>query len=65
MLVVRGCGGVGGPVLEENVPSAGPEGLVGFVHELGKGNVGSGSSQGVQDEKEACEAFLQGQGEVR
>ena len=39
MLVVWGRGRISGPVLEEHVPSAGPEGLVGSSHEFGGGNV--------------------------
>ena len=35
VLVVWGSGRIGGLVLEEHVPSAGPEGLVGLFHELG------------------------------
>jgi len=37
--IVRGRGGVGGPVVEGHVPSAGPEGLVGLSHELGGGRL--------------------------
>jgi len=35
----KGYGGVSGPVLEEDVPSRGPEGLVGPFHELGGGGM--------------------------
>ena len=42
VFVVRGRGIVGDPVLDEHVPSAGPEGLVGFSHEIWRGNVCSG-----------------------
>jgi len=34
VFVVQGCWGVDGPVLEEHVPSAGSEGLVGLSHEF-------------------------------
>ena len=34
VLLVRGCRVVGDPVLDEHVPSTGPEGLVGFSHEI-------------------------------
>jgi len=34
VFVVRGRGIVGDPVLNEHVPSAGPEGLVGLSHEV-------------------------------
>ena len=36
-LVVRGCGGVGGQVLQKDVPGTGPQGLVCVSHELGGG----------------------------
>ena len=39
VVVVGGCGRVGGSVLEEHVPSAGHEGLVGLSHELGGGSL--------------------------
>ena len=42
ILVVWGCGCILGPVLEEHVPSAGQEGLVGFFHGLAGGYVRSG-----------------------
>ena len=60
VFVVRVCGGIGGPVLEEHVVSAGSEGLVGLIYELRGGDVGSGWWWSVQDEREAGEAFLQG-----
>jgi len=47
VVVVRGCGVVGGPVLEEHGPSAGREGLVGSSPELLGGNVRSGWRGGV------------------
>ena len=34
VVVIRGCGGVSGPVLEEHVACMGPEGLVGDSHEF-------------------------------
>ena len=34
VLVVRGCGGIGGPIMEEHAPSAGLKGLVGVSHEF-------------------------------
>ena len=37
VLIVWGSGHIGGQVLEEHVPSAGPEGLIGFFHKLGGG----------------------------
>ena len=37
MFVLRGHGGVGGSVLEEDVHSAGVKGLVGLSHVLGAG----------------------------
>jgi len=41
-LVVWRGGDIGGPVLEEQIPSAGPEGLVGSLHGLGGGNLRPG-----------------------
>jgi len=42
VFVVRGRGVVGSPVLDEHVPSAGPEALVGPLHEVWRRNVRSG-----------------------
>jgi len=42
IFVVRGRGVVGGPVLDEHVPTAGPESLIGFSHEIWRVNVRSG-----------------------
>jgi len=42
VFVVRGRGIVSDPILEEHVPSAGLEGLVGFSLEIWWGNVLSG-----------------------
>jgi len=39
VFVVRGRGVVGSPVLDEHVPSAGPEGQVGLSHEVRWRNV--------------------------
>jgi len=64
VLVVRGCGGFGGPILEEHVPCPSLKSLVGISHEFLGGNVSPGWGGGVQDEREACGASLQGQGEV-
>jgi len=47
VFVVRGHGVVSDPVMNEHVPSAGPEGLVGFFHEIWRGNVRSGWGGGV------------------
>jgi len=47
VFVVRGGGIVGAPVLDEHVPSAGPQGLVGFSHEIRRGNIRSRSGRGV------------------
>ena len=41
VLAVIGSGCIGGPVLEEHAPSAGPLGPVGSFHEFGGGNFGS------------------------
>jgi len=41
VFVVRGCRIVGDPVLDEHVPSAGPEGLVGLSHEVWRGDLSS------------------------
>jgi len=41
VFVVRGRRIVGDPVLDDHVPSAGPEGLVGFSHKICWGNVRS------------------------
>ena len=56
--VVRGCRIVGDPVLDEHVPSAGPEGLVGFSHEVWWGDLCSGRGGGVKYQGEASEALL-------
>jgi len=64
-VVVRGSGGVGGPILEEHVSGAGAQGLVRSFHELGGRDVRPRGGRGVQDQREVCEAFLYGQGEVR
>jgi len=47
VFVVWGRGVVGDPVLDEHVPSMGPEGLVGFSHEVWWGDVCSGWGGGV------------------
>ena len=47
VFVVRGWQVISGPVLEEHVPGAGPEGLVGSSHGSGGGNVRSGRRGGV------------------
>jgi len=39
VLIVQGRRIVGDPVLDEHVPSASPEGLVGFSHEIRWGDV--------------------------
>jgi len=39
VLVVRGRGGIGGPVLEEHLPSSRSQRLVGFSHEIRWGNI--------------------------
>jgi len=62
--VVGGCGVIGGPILEERVFAAGPKGLVRSFHEVGGGYVCSRRGGGVHDKREACEACLQGEGEV-
>jgi len=56
--IVRGCGGIGDPVLEEHISDAGAQGLVCFSHEIGRGDVRSGGGRRVQDQREACEAIL-------
>jgi len=38
---------VGDPVLDKHVPSSGPEGLVGFPHQVWSGKVRSGWGGGV------------------
>jgi len=58
--VVRGCGGVSGPVLEGHVSSADPKGLVGLARELRRGDVHSRWGGSVYDVWQACEALLQG-----
>jgi len=51
LFVVWGRRIVGDPVLDGHVPSAGPEGLVGFSHEVWGGNFRSGwGGRGVQEE---------------
>jgi len=60
VFVVRGRGGLGGPILEEHVPSSGSARLVGSAHEIRGGNICAGRVRGMQDEREASEAFLQG-----
>jgi len=47
VFVVRGCGVFGSPVLEEHVPGAGLEGLVGPSHEFRGGNVRFGWRGGM------------------
>jgi len=47
VFVVRGREVVGSPVLDEHVPSAGPEGLVGPPHEVWRRNVRSWLGRGV------------------
>jgi len=47
IFVVRERGVIGGPVLDNQVPSAGPEGLVGFSDEIWPGNVPSRWGGGV------------------
>jgi len=65
IVVVWGSGCIGGPVLEEHVPSTVSKGLAGFSHELGEGNFCSRWREGVEDQGEECEAFLKREGEVR
>ena len=45
--MVRGRGVVGAPVLDEHVPSASSEGIVGSPHEIWWGDVRSGWGGGV------------------
>jgi len=52
VLVVRGRGVVGGPVLEEHVPGAGSKGPVGSSDEFGRGNVRSWG-WGVENKRKA------------
>jgi len=47
VFLVWGRGVVSDPVLDEHVPSTGPEGLVGFSHEFWWGDVRSGWRGGV------------------
>jgi len=64
VLVVRGCGGIDGPILKEHVPSTSSKGLVGLSHVFWGGKVCPRWGGGMQDEREGCEATLQGHGEV-
>jgi len=47
VFVIRRCGGIGGPVLEEHVPSPGTQRLVGSSHEVRWGDVSPGWGRGV------------------
>jgi len=58
VFVVWGRGIVCDPVLDEHVPSAGSEGLVGFSHEVRWGNISSGWGGGVKYKRKAREAAL-------
>jgi len=62
VLVVPERGVVGGPVLEEHVPSAGSERPVGSSHELWWGNVHSGWGGGHEEQEEGALGLLVGAG---
>ena len=64
VLVVGGCGVISDPISEEHVSGAGQKGLIRPAHEVWGGNIRSRWAGGVPDEREMCEAYLQGQGEV-
>ena len=61
VFVVRGCGIVGSQVLDEHVPSVGPEGLVGPPHEVWWRNIRSrwGGGRVVQGGS-VCALFVGG-----
>ena len=46
------------------MPSPGPKRSVGALHKVGWGNIRPRWGGGVEHEREACEALLEGQGEV-
>jgi len=58
VFIVWGRGIVRDPVLGEHVPNMGSEGLVGFSHEVRRGNFSSGCGRGVKYERKGRQAFL-------